>query len=443
MGLRIRMLKNIFIYSSKIIIKIRHVKKTEGINKKTSEEKMAIEVENQNEGQLSPEKEQEIANRILKRAELAQMTRQLKLNLSKVPTPNVSGNGKGAIFNEVKIRRKKIPVNNSGDSEIKEAMRKVSPVKTWVGHESKENQGNGSPVKSYKILSTPPPAPPVSSSSSIRDDDNEEKKQLSEVPTTPRRVKNHNVPPVIISSANDQDNAHNHLYAKNMAMVTTPKRSANGNNPHFHRDENENEVGADLLMYLATSPYTSSSNRASRSGNHIGLSRVPTTPRASTSPTAYMSHGSGHEDEDAIRFSHMKPSMSSPQSTFKVPMHVVNHHHLPTSASASYSEVLMDSPSLYMATSPSPQKRRHTNLHDHPSSATSNGLLPHIPSTPSRELRTTSGSTHLLKTPNFNMGDYVHNLFSPSPRVTTTATTNGNSAAPTTTAIHDMHNGKV
>lgn len=403
---------------------------------------MAIEEENQEDGQLS--KEQEIANRILKRAELAQMTRQLKLNLSKVPTPSVSGSGKGAIFNEVKIRRKKLPAANPADSEIEEAMRKVSPVKTWAGHETKENQGNESPVKSYKILSTPPPAPPASSSSSIRDDENEEKKQPNEVPTTPRRVKSHNVPPVIISSVNDQENTHNNFYAKNMAMVTTPKRSADGNNAHFHRkDDNENEVGADLLMYLATSPYTSSSNRASRSSNPIGLSRVPTTPRTSTSPTAYMSHGSRHEDEDAIRFSHMKPSMSSPQSTFKVPMHVVNHHHLPTSASASYSEVLMDSPSLYMATSPSPQKRRHTNLHDNPSSATSNGFLTHIPSTPSRELRTTSGSTHLLKTPNFNMGDYVHNLFSPSPRVTTTATTNGNSTVPTTSAIHDMHNGKV
>lgn len=36
--------------------------------------------------QMSPEKEQELASKILHRAELAQMTRQLKLGLSNVPS---------------------------------------------------------------------------------------------------------------------------------------------------------------------------------------------------------------------------------------------------------------------------------------------------------------------------------------------------------------------
>ena len=340
---------------------------------------MANECGKNGEGQLSPEKEQEITNRILKRAELAQMTRQLKMKLSKVPTSREAS--------PVKNRRKRVV--DSSDHEITEAIARVSPVKKeWIkgrlGEDEAENASSGatSPVKDLKKLGTPPPAPPTSSSSCMRDLNSSRDGQA--MPSTPGRTRsrNRNALPLVISTSSDGQ--------VTQPIVSTPQRSVNGKKG----DHGENEVGADLLMFLATSPYTSTTNSNRQT-------RMPSTPMA------YMSHNGGQQDSEvAIRFSHMKPSMSSPQSTFKVPSHVINHNY----NNHNSSEVLIEPPSIYSSSthSPSPSKRRHMGVPE----------PTHIPTTPSRELR----SSHLLRTPNFNMGDYVHALFSPSPRVPSTAT---------------------
>ncbi|CDH09545.1 uncharacterized protein ZBAI_01329 [Zygosaccharomyces bailii ISA1307] len=179
---------------------------------------------------MTPEKEQQIASRILERAELAQMTRQLRLNLGKASE-----------------KRK-------GDPEISEAIRRVSPKKN--SHSTPQ-----------RTTGTPPPPPPS------RD---------------------------------------------------APREPAT---PNASRDD---DGGADLLMYLATSPCASAK-------------RGPSTPKA-------FSPG------ETLRYSHLKQNAAS--SPFKV----------------------SDSPMLYMV------RGAH-------------------PSTPGRnDMR-------------FNMGDYVHNLFSPSPGV--------------------------
>lgn len=338
-------------------------------------------------------------NRILKRAELAQMTRQLKMNLGKVPNPKVTVESKSK---ETRKKRANVGV----DRDIEEAIKKVSPKKNRVEtgdakENGKENNNNPheSPIKTYRRPRTPPPAPPVSSSSSMRSD--QRAGSRGEIPTPPKSHNVHNIPAVSISTTGgeDSDRPHerSHTDHASRQVLTTPKRGYNRTPA-----TSENEVGADLLMYLAASPYTSSSSlRGSRQAYE--MSRLPTTPMA------YHNEHPANDDDDAIRFSHMKPSMASPQSTFKVPMQVA-HGNLPSSAP--HSELLMDSPSLYMASSMSPHKR---GTNDHPPHTTSSTLQPHIPSTPSRELRVSS--SHLLKTPNFNMGDYVHNLFSPSPRV--------------------------
>lgn len=378
---------------------------------------MAIAGEIQGQENLSDEQEQEIANMILKRAELAQMTRQLKVNLSKVPSPNVSHDS------NCKVTRKR-KSKTGGDREIEEAISKVSPKKNRVKNDADiKDKGNQddihlSPVKAYRRPGTPPPGPPASSSSSLRSDGDLLGKS-EDIPTTPKPNKSQNIPPVIVSgvtSVKDKDNKHAHLDHGMKQVMRTPRRLSN-----HTRTGSENDVAVDLLMYLATSPYTSSSSlRGSRHGAHE-MSHIPTTPMA------YGNGNAGSDDEDeAIRFSHLKPSISSPQSTFKVPMHVV-HNSIPSSAS--HSELLMESPSLYMvAASPSPQKRIYVNLssHESHSNSASSGLLPHVPSTPSRELRTSA--SHLLRTPNFNMGDYVHNLFSPSPRGNT-ITSAGNASS--------------
>lgn len=341
----------------------------------------------QEEAQMSPEKEQEIANRILKRAELAQMTRQLKMKLGKVPTSREAS--------PVKVRKRR--GDDGCDAEIKEAMAKVSPVKKGCVETTLE-EGSRSPVKQLKGWSTPPPAPPASSSSLLRDRGSEQ-----EVPTTPGRVRSHHhtVPPVVISSSAGEE-----AHSRSMAVLSTPKNRSQG-----RKLGNESDMGADLLMYLATSPYMPGTTAGQPAS-------VPSTPRN------YMSGGMALEDSnDAIRFSHIKHHSSSPQSTFKAPHHLVRHATYTQGHTAQFppssSELLMDSPAIYMAASSSPQKRRQ--------------LAPaNVPTTPSRELRS---SSHLWKTPNFNMGDYVHALFSPSPRVTSSATSRPSST-------HEMRSSK-
>ncbi|QLL33331.1 hypothetical protein HG536_0E02420 [Torulaspora globosa] len=349
----------------------------------------------QEEAQMSPEKEQEIANRILKRAELAQMTRQLKMKLGKVPTSREAS--------PVKVRKRR--GDGGCDEEIKEAIAKVSPVKkgcveTKAGE---EDHGSRSPVKQLKGWSTPPPAPPASSSSLLPDRRNQQ-----EIPTTPRRVKGHHhtVPPAITSSSSGED-----VNSRTMALLATPKNRSLGRK----LGTSESDVGADLLMYLATSPYLSAATAGHQPAS------VPSTPRN------YMSSGVALEDShDAIRFSHMKHQTSSPQSTFKAPTHFVRHGTYSQGHAAQFppssSELLMDSPAIYMAASSSPQKRRQLAVQP----------PTNVPTTPSRELRS---SSHLWKTPNFNMGDYVHALFSPSPRVTSSATSRPSST-------HDMRSSK-
>ncbi|QLQ80889.1 hypothetical protein HG537_0E02440 [Torulaspora globosa] len=324
------------------------------------------------DGQISPEKEQEIASRILKRAELAQMTRQLKLKLGKVPTSREAS--------PVKVRKRR---GDGCDVEIQEAMAKVSPVKKGCV-ETRADERSRSPVRQLKGWSTPPPAPPASSSSLLPDTSNEQ-----EIPATPGRVRTHHhtVPPVVISSSCGEDAS-----SRSMAVLATPKNRSQGRKP----GTNESDVGADLLMYLATSPYM-----AGGGASHQPAS-VPSTPR---------NYGAALEDShDAIRFSHIKHHTPPPQSTFKAPTNFVRHTpQFPPSSSE-----LLDSPALYMAASSSPQKRRQLAVQP----------PANVPTTPSRELRS---SSHLWKTPNFNMGDYVHALFSPSPRITSSATSRPNS----------------
>lgn len=331
------------------------------------------------------------------------MTRQLKMKLSKVPTSREAS--------PVKNRKKRVV--GGSDPEITEAIARVSPVKKeWLESRLRGDEEDQhaeyeaeSPVKGLRRPSTPPPAPPTSSSSSMRDIEATRDSQL--MPSTPRRTRSRPqmALPVVIATGSDGQ-----VSSGGTAAVTTPQRGASGKKS----DHSENEVGADLLMFLATSPYSSATNSNRQT-------RMPSTPMA------YMSQGSGpHDSDDAIRFSHIKPSISSPQSTFKVPNHVISHSYNQSSSQPApgTSEGLLQPPSIYSTsvTSPSPPKRRHMG----PSEPT------FIPTTPSRELRS---SSHLLKTPNFNMGDYVHALFSPSPRVPSAA-----SSRPAT--AHDLRNAR-
>lgn len=342
----------------------------------------------------------DLASRILERAQMAQMTRQLKLGLSQIPrtSSDLSQTKRG------------------GDDELLQS--ETSPQKkTALGSAARK-------------LTSPRKAEPATIQRPARTNG-----QMTLVPSSPKA-----------GSAAD---------SPLRAMPSTPGRSTNTSNRflttpnrklHGKKGENasDNNAGADLLMYLATSPYTKSSGATQvppqgSSANQQRLNhlmKIPTTPSSSS----YANHQtSGHDD--AIRLSSMKPTLSSPQSTFKVPQLVSNAHSGP---SLSYHDVLMESPSLYLnsvqqsTSAISPQKRKVTPSHGQSVMSTS------IPTTPSREVASTvqhiTGTSasasnslgvpqatnnppsqglnmSLLKTPNFNMGDYIHNLFSPSPNV--------------------------
>ncbi|SCU96215.1 LAME_0F15368g1_1 [Lachancea meyersii CBS 8951] len=286
-------------------------------------------------GQLSPQKEQEIALKILERAELAQMTRQLKMGLGKVATPKKSSRVSldGARVSPLKRARTR---ENSGSSDLGE-----------VGELRELGERRERKKSPAKRVATPPGSP-------LRG--GREGTELP-VPRTPR--------PRTFGSATSAGATH----------------------------ENH-ELGADLLMYLATSPYTSSAKpgaglqgpQTPSAATSNGVGRIPITP--SVPHTQLKSQGTA----------------ASPHSTFKVPALAVAHHTPLHSASTSQCSDIMDSPhiSFYMPSS-SPRKRSESTTTTKLGTATAAAA---------------SQNLAVPRTPNFNMGDYVHNLFSPSPRVT-------------------------
>ncbi|KAG0672225.1 E3 ubiquitin-protein ligase arih2 [Maudiozyma exigua] len=381
----------------------------------------------------------DLASRILERAQMAQMARQLKLGLSQIPK-SPSKDGKTS----VKAMDSTIKFSNKRSADSNPLEKKSSPLKKQTQipistriYNDKENTVQDPTSPSTSNMNSP-----------------------MKVPSTPGRSTNH-------------INSHKFLTTPNQRILKKGNFSSSNNNG------GNDDTGADLLMYLATSPYTKTSSQSKLNN----LMKIPTTP----SSNSYMNHGSqshsgdnnnhntnhnADEENDAIRLSAMKPSLSSPQSTFKVPQ-LVSHNN---NSTLSYADVLMESPSLYMTSMNStnngisPQKKR---INSQNQDSQSHNVIPHIaePTTPSRDssrttnngdkitqskasnednsihknsgngtnnqrdnLSSQSGNNsnnnsnsnannfnnlNLLKTPNFNMGDYIHNLFSPSPNIST------------------------
>ncbi|EDO16923.1 hypothetical protein Kpol_1020p32 [Vanderwaltozyma polyspora DSM 70294] len=352
---------------------------------------------------MSPEKERELTSKILERAQLAQMTRQLKLGLSKVPTKKKSNDKSNSIVlpatsddeDEEKEREMKSRKRTSDAATIKDAITRISPLKKPLLKDSGEL--NVSPLKDYHRPSTPPRVPPSSSSSAINENFNNEKNSKLEPPSTPKAAV---TAPVLLTG-----NTNRLLVTPKANVVNITGKTPGGQS----NNNNDNDVAADLLMYLATSPYVSSK------GNY---DKVLSTPSMSINMSS--SHGPYDREADgAIRFSHMKPSISSPQSTFKTaPLDYTAGGTVP------FTDVLMDSPTIFMTKSP-PQRKKNNGQNNNLNTDTIHSS--NVPSTPSRELRSSVGSVAFLKTPNFNMFDYVHTLFSPSPRVNMSA---GNAVSP-------------
>ncbi|CCF56279.1 hypothetical protein KAFR_0A08450 [Kazachstania africana CBS 2517] len=360
---------------------------------------------------MSPEKEQEIASKILQRAELAQMTRQLKLGLSRVPTPkltNALSRESSNLDDDTASKKRSSNDFPHGDREsndldkTEDSITNTSPLKKR--DIVKANQSHSSSSSS----SLDSEAIPSSSSTSTSND--------NDIMTTNRTLMKSPIraasPPITTTNIPRNVPSTPGRHASSGTFMT-PKRGLSTKRSSFNDSNNNHETdsGADLLMYLATSPYVSARRNSIQKGTQV----LPTTP------SHYYNISNSNNNNDPVRFSSIKPSISSPQSTFKVPPLISNNTN--SNNTLSFDDVLMASPSIFsnnthnntVATALTQQKKT-------PSKSDA-------PSTPSRELTQQTNlatqpmssnvnninAKNLLKTPNFNMGDYIHNLFSPSP----------------------------
>ncbi|AMD18606.1 HBL296Wp [Eremothecium sinecaudum] len=310
---------------------------------------------------LTPQKEQELSSIILKRAELAQMTRQLKLGLSKVSSPKKSSRAPSSSseLNSGTLNRDSTSLQTvgAGGSLTTRLEAEQTDTKQTYSRDTDEE----SPLKKHKAMLVVGPQEPqaVTRRSSL--------KPL--LPSTPRAA------------------------ARRPSIKFPPFSTASyAGEP----TSNNEEVGADLLIYLATSPYSSTKHL-----NHTGSPKVPMTPSYLSQHTA---------STDAVRLSHMK----SQPSPFKHPVQFLNGAPSALLPQGPLHD-LMDSPNLSLYMSPSPQKRKHSTSSILPTDS----LLEHstAPDTFRRPSTSQPLMSHLLRTPNFDMNDYVRNLFSPSPRV--------------------------
>lgn len=318
--------------------------------------------------------DRDLAARILERAQMAQMTRKLKLGLSQVPTNNHNGH----INKHNDAQHEKTNLDHIEHAPLRplETRKRI----TAIPQDSKET----SPLKKH-------------SSALLKNPKELSKKDNFVKPKSPMKNKDAGSIPVIkVPSTPGRSSSSSNIQ-------TTPKRkitrilhgdditsSNNGNNT----DAPGNSTGADLLIYLATSPYTKNESNAST------RIKIPTTPRAST----FGQLGA----DDTIRLSHLKPSLTSPQSTFKNIHHNGNGDIISGNGTTiAFNNMLLESPSLYNSTG----TLASTNGNN---SNNSNGNS-HLNTT--SNVNASGFNPNLLKTPNFNMGDYIHNLFSPSPNV--------------------------
>ena len=216
---------------------------------------------------LTPEKEKEITEKIIHRAELAKMARQLKFELGKVQSPTKKLRGKPLLLpNEVTMTSYSSP----DPQGLKKEHRSSSPMKRnkhdelqygTSNHIAGNNDGreSSSPTKKYKHF-VEPTTPDGSTAyfNQLRKGDGR-RQQVALKPHSKVRQQNSN-------NHNKDHLSERYVHAGQTLTqgsylpadnVNTDDISRN-NDPEMSNDDSfQKELGADLLMYLASSPYNS------------------------------------------------------------------------------------------------------------------------------------------------------------------------------------------
>ncbi|VEU21455.1 DEKNAAC102376 [Brettanomyces naardenensis] len=382
-----------------------------------------------------PNKNQEdlIAEKILKRAEIAKLTRQLKsklfkaglkvresqgklplssssppcsVNLSCSPAKSntiVGSDGLKSTVSELPITPMKRRSNGvdgksrrlSGGSFGDDDEYSSSPIKRL-------HSGGNLPSSPFYVTSSPAHRMKAASTGSMQTPQSMSSSQILP-PKTPPPDKPATLdavgltktpsPNKIQQTTTSSHSAHRMQHQDSQAnsqngLLATPKASSGNKSKEFStpttRYSNDNEEGADLLLYMSNSPArTSTSKDAKDTKDYSSFINIPSTPKTSNSSMQFSSTPTFGLDSTPPRGSLLPLPFSTPSGLIGSQL----HGNTPNSSTL---QSLMGTP---------------------------NGSIAkfHTPATPTNKL--TVGISN--KTPGFSMSDYV-NIFTPSPRYSRT-----------------------
>ncbi|CDK27861.1 unnamed protein product [Kuraishia capsulata CBS 1993] len=355
---------------------------------------------------LDKDQEDIIAENILKRAEIARITRQLRSKLLKagikaridngIPVDLPSRSDSSLPSSPANPLRDPVFVPSSAQRKRRSAHEKELDTQNdendhdnetddYVSPSKKHHNGNLSSSPVFRESnSTPavPQTPPMSS-----------RAQLATA-TTPEMAR---TPGKELEEGSAQSALQNAIFATPKAKLIrhpyefkTPTSLSSRllanqaiGSSSAGRYENDQEEGADLLMFLATSP--SPAYHKDRDTSYNGSRNAVTSPKT----LSFQNLNSTPPRPDAA-------NMASPD-----PIKAANQHHANGSSNGAQSGSASTTNQILIQHSSSPQHSRFAT--------------PAAPNTPGRHHKLQVGP----KTPGFSMSDYV-NLFTPSPRFSRT-----------------------
>lgn len=358
----------------------------------------------------------ELTTRILQRAQFAQLARNLKLNLSKIPQISQSNS-----TSPLK-RKKNILVENNNDDN--------------------DDLDNTSPTKKQSI-------------SPLRNSNSDKNAIPNVIPSTPRANKHDK------EEVGSNDNPHDGGADLLLYLATSPyshpnnqsnNNSTNSNNNINNNNNNINSNNRSKFKIPTTPLHSSNLDSDTQPIRFSNLKNSLTSPQSTLKLTNNLSHFNQHNNNI-----NSTPNLSFNDILLDSPALYLNNDsntnsitsnaHSTLSPKRTTSNILnhnQTTDSSNTPTTPSRELTSNSNNNNDKITATNNetDITAHnrnnltdtlMKSSLSidkhkdrdkdkiiKEKTTTTNSNNnsnnLLKTPNFNMGDYIHNLFSPSPR---------------------------